>query len=148
MIAQIRAAPTDTPGWFEPGLCNAWKNLFPITPINIKTGNLALDHLAWAQMPNPWWRFIIDTPLLSWEEAETLSKQRKSLVMPYFDESGWLVQEMRIMDFRGLALAHMGNHPMLKLIQILVLIKRCDLLLCCREDTMGILKYMMIWKLD
>ena len=62
MIAQIRAAPTDTPEWFEPGLSNAWKNLFPITPISIKTGNLALDHLAWAQMPNPWWRFIIDAP--------------------------------------------------------------------------------------
>ena len=68
--------------------------------------------------------------------------------MPHFGESGWIVQERRIMDFRGSALAHIGNHPMLKLIQILVPIKRCDLLLCCREDTMGILKYLMVWKLD
>ena len=68
--------------------------------------------------------------------------------MSHFDESGWIVQERRIMDFRGLASVHMGNHPMLKLIQILVPIKRCDLLLCCREDTMGILKYLMVWKLD
>ena len=35
---------------------------------------------------------------------------------------------------------------MLKLIQILAPVKRCDLLIYCKEDTMGILKYMMIWK--
>ena len=58
--------------------------------------------------------------------------------MPHFDKSGWIIQERKIMDFRGLALTHMGNHPMLKLIQILVPVKGCDLL--------GILKYMMIWK--
>ena len=50
------------------------------------------------------------------------------------------------MDLRGSAMAHMGNHPTLKLIQILSLIQRCDLLLCCMKDTMGILKYIMIWK--
>lgn len=48
MIAQIKATLTDTLGWFEPGLSNAWKNLIPITLINIRIGNLALDHLAWA----------------------------------------------------------------------------------------------------
>lgn len=32
MIAQIRAAPTKTLGWFDPTLCNAWKRPFPITP--------------------------------------------------------------------------------------------------------------------
>ena len=46
MIAQIRAAPTDTLGWFDQTLCNAWKNLFPITPTSIRTGDLALDHPA------------------------------------------------------------------------------------------------------
>ena len=66
--------------------------------------------------------------------------------MPHFNESGWIIQEREIVDFRGLASAHMVNHPMLKLIQILVPVKRCDLLICCREDTMRILKYMMIWK--
>ena len=148
MIAQIRATPIDTPGWFEPGLSNAWKNLFPITPISNRTGNLALDHPAWVQMPNPWWRFITDTALLSWEKVKTLSRQRRPSAMPHFDESGWIVQERRIMDFRGLASVHMGNHPMLKQIKILVPIKRCNMLLCCKEDTMGILKYMMVWKLD
>ena len=43
--------------------------------------------------------------------------------MPHFDKSGWIIQERKIMDFRGLALTHMGNHPMLKLIQILVPVK-------------------------
>ena len=50
------------------------------------------------------------------------------------------------MDFRGSTSTHMGNHPMLKLIRILVPVKRCNILICCRKDTMGILKYMMIWK--
>lgn len=66
--------------------------------------------------------------------------------MPHFDESRWIIQESRIVDFRGSASAHMGNHPMSKLIQILIPIKRCDLLVCCREDIQGILNYMMIWK--
>ena len=48
--------------------------------------------------------------------------------MPHFDESGWIIQERRIVDFRGSASAHMGNHPMLKLIQILAPVKRCNLL--------------------
>lgn len=45
-------------------------------------------------------------------------------------------------------MAHMGNHPSLKLIQILEPVKNCKMLLCCMEDTMGILKYTMIWKPD
>ena len=35
---------------------------------------------------------------------------------------------------------------MLKLIQILASVEKCDALICCREDVVGILKYMMIWK--
>ena len=52
------------------------------------------------------------------------------------------------MDLRGSVLTHIGNHPTLKLIQIRSSIQRRDFLLCCREDTMGILKYMMILKLN
>nr|POE64448.1 line-1 reverse transcriptase like [Quercus suber] len=46
----------------------------------------------------------------------------------------------------GNGITLMGNHPMLKLIQILALVEKCDVLICCREDVVGILKYMMIWK--
>nr|POE76979.1 hypothetical protein CFP56_49692 [Quercus suber] len=111
-----------------------------------RSGDLPLEHPAWSQTPNPWWKFITDTPLVSWEEAETLSRQRRPSVVPHFDESGWVIQEQRIVDFRGSASSHIGNHPMLKLIQILVPVKSCDLLICCREDIMGILKYLMVWK--
>ena len=38
----------------------------------------------------------------------------------------------------------MGNHPMLKLIQFLAPVEKCDVLICCREDVVGILMYMMI----
>ena len=55
---------------------------------------------------------------------------------------------MRVMDFRGSTSAHMGNHPILKLVQILAPIQNCDLLICCKEDILGILKYLMIWKPD
>ena len=48
------------------------------------------------------------------------------------------------MDFKEMASMHTGNHPMLKLIQILTPIRTCDVLVCCREDIVEILKYMMI----
>jgi len=51
-------------------------------------------------------------------------------------------------DFRGSASAHLGNHPILKLVQILAPVQSCDLLICCKEDILDILKYLMIWKLD
>ena len=50
------------------------------------------------------------------------------------------------MNFRRMAIAHMGNHLMLKLVQILAPVKICDMLICCREEIEGILKYMMVWK--
>lgn len=50
------------------------------------------------------------------------------------------------MDFRGTSSAHLGNHPTLKLIQILEPVQQCNLLICCKEETLDILKYMMVWK--
>ena len=61
-IAQIRAAPTKTPRWFEEALKQAWKHLFPITPESIRLGDLPLDHKAWVLTPNPWWIFLTDVP--------------------------------------------------------------------------------------
>ena len=37
VIAQIHAAPTETLGSFKKELGQAWKQLFPITPMSIKT---------------------------------------------------------------------------------------------------------------
>lgn len=146
VIAKIRASPTDTMGWFEEELQIAWRHLFPITPTSLRTRNLALDHPAWGLTPNPWWRFLTDTPLLAGEEAATLNKQKRSLVVPHLDKSGWLVQERKVIDSRGSVSSYMGNFPTMKLFQILTPIRNCDLLLCCREDIVGILKYMIVWK--
>ena len=77
-----------------------------------------------------------------------MSKQRRPSVVPHFDKSGWIIQERKLVNFRGMAIAHMGNHLMLKLVQILALVKSCDVLICCSEDVVGILKYMMVWKLE
>lgn len=74
VIAQIRAAPTETPGWFEEELGQAWKHLFPITPTTIKSGDLALDHPLWNHTPNPWWKFITDILVVSWEMVDELSR--------------------------------------------------------------------------
>lgn len=90
----------------------------------------------------------MDLPKVSWEKVEELNRQRRLSVVPHWDESRWLVQERKLADFRGMASAHLGNHPTLKLIQLMALIQRCDVLLCCREDILGILKYMMVWKPD
>ena len=66
--------------------------------------------------------------------------------MPHWDESEWIIQERKLVDFRGMATAHMGNHPTLKLIQIMAPVQKSDMFLSCREDILGILKYMLIWK--
>lgn len=146
LIAQIRATSTETSGWFKEEMGRAWKHIFPSTPSNIKIGNLALDHLAWNLIPNPWWKFLTNVLVVSMEASEELCKQRRPSVVPHWDESGWIIQERKLVDFREVVTTHMGNHPTLKLIQILVPVQRCDALLCCREDIVGILKYMTIWK--
>ena len=119
---------------------------FPITPKSIRLGNLPLEHKAWTLTPNPWWKFLADVPKISWEVVEDLNRQRRPFVVPYWDESGWIIQERKLVDFRGMATAHMGNHPTLKLIQIMALVQKCNVLSSCRKDILGILKYMLIWK--
>ena len=91
VILQIKASPTKDLGWCEVEMGPTWKNIFPITPESRKTGKIPLDHLAWGLMPNPWWSLITDIPLISWDESEALSKQRKPSVKPHFDESEWVI---------------------------------------------------------
>ena len=68
--------------------------------------------------------------------------------MPHLDEFRWMVQERKVIDFRGTAMTHLGNAPTLKLIQILQTVNKCDLLLDCREEIQGILNYLVVWKPD
>ena len=75
VIAQIRAKQIETLGWFEEELGQAWKQIFPITPMSIKTEDLLLDHNAWNLTPNPWRKFLTDISEISWEAAEELSRQ-------------------------------------------------------------------------
>ena len=146
IISQIRAVPTEIQGEFEEELKQAWKHIFPITSESIRLGSLPLEHRALFVTPNPWWKFLTDIPEVSWEAAKELNKQRRPFVVPHWDESGWIIQERRLVDFRGMATAHLGNHPTLKLIQIMAPVKKYDVLLNCREDISGILKHMIIWK--
>ena len=148
VILLIRASPTKELEWCNAEMGLAWKNIFPITLESRKIGIIPLDHPAWGLTPNPWWSFITDIPLTSWEESKALSKQRKPSMAPHFDEFEWLIQERKLVDQRGMATALMGNHLMLKLFQILRPVEKCDVLISCKEDVEGILKYMMIWKLE
>ena len=68
--------------------------------------------------------------------------------MPHLDESGWIVQERKVIDYKGSVSMHLGNMPTLKLFQILNQVKRCDLLVCCKEEIQGILNYLVVWKPD
>ena len=68
--------------------------------------------------------------------------------MPHLDESGWIVQERKVIDYKGSVSTHLGNMPTLKLFQILNPVKRCDLLVCCKEEIQGILNYLVVWKPD
>ena len=45
-----------------------------------------------------------------------------------------------LVDRRGMATALMANHPMLKLIQFLKLVEKCNVLISCREDVERMLK--------
>nr|POF22974.1 hypothetical protein CFP56_15651 [Quercus suber] len=114
VIAQIRAAPTETLGWFEEELGLEWKHLFLITTASIRTGDLPLDHNAWNLMPNPWWKFLTNVLKISLEAIEELNRQRRPSVVPHWDES-----ERKLVDFWGKAMAHMGNYPTLKLVQLM-----------------------------
>uniref|UniRef100_A0A7N2N6Y0 Uncharacterized protein n=1 Tax=Quercus lobata TaxID=97700 RepID=A0A7N2N6Y0_QUELO len=146
MIAQIRAVPIDMIGWFKEELCVVWKHIFPITSSSNRTGNLPLDRLAWCLTPNPWWKFLTETHLITEKEVEELNRQRRPLIMPHLDESRWLVQERKVIDFSGTVASHMGNIPTMKLFQILASIRKCGLLVCCRDDIVGIQKDMVVWK--
>lgn len=148
LIAQIKATRTTTLGSFEEELSTAWKHLFPITSSSMRTGNLALDHLVWGITPNLWWRFLTDMPLLSEKETTELNELRKPLVTPHLDEFGWLVQERKVIDFRGSISIHLGNFPTMKLFQTLPPIRTCDLLVSSKEEIQGILNYMVVWKPD
>lgn len=64
--------------------------------------------------------------------------------MLHFDKSSWIFQERKLEDFRGMGTTYIVNHPILKLVQILVPVKSCDILICCKEDVLGILKYIMV----
>lgn len=77
-----------------------------------------------------------------------LNEQRRPLVVPRLDESGWLVQERKVIDFKGTTSGHMGNFPTMKLFQVLTPVLKCDLLICCKEEIVRILKYMIVWKPD
>nr|POE70882.1 hypothetical protein CFP56_76267 [Quercus suber] len=143
-----KAALTEVPGWFEEELGYAWKHLFPITPASIRSGKLPLDHNAWSLTPNPWWKFYTDVSEISLEAAEELSRQRRPSITPHWDKSEWIIQERKFVNFRGMAIAHWGNHPTLKLIQLMAPVQRCDVLLNCREEISSILKHMIIWKLE
>lgn len=114
----------------------------------MRTRTLPLDHLAWGATPNPCWKFLTDLPLITEKEAEELNKLRRPLVTPHLDESEWLVQERKAIDFRGLAMTHLGNYLTMKLVHILKTVTRCDLLLYSREEIQGILNYLVVWKLD
>ncbi|XP_065638284.1 uncharacterized protein LOC136071198 [Quercus suber] len=148
IIAQIQAAPTDEMGGYEEELKAAWKHLFPLTPESIRNGDLELNHPAWSSTPNPWWMFSTEMPIITKEEAEMLNEQRRPLVVPHLDEWGWLMQERKVIDFRGTASGHMDNFPTMKLFQVLTPVKKCNLLICCKEEIVGILKYMIVWKPD
>ena len=73
-IAQIRAAPTEVPGWFETDLSQAWKHLFLITPVSVQIGDLPLDHPEWNLTPNQWWKFLTDLPEISWEKVKAINR--------------------------------------------------------------------------
>ena len=58
----------------------------------------------------------MDLPLISKKETEELNRLRQPLVVPHLDGSGWLVQERKVIDFRGSISLHLREHPYMEAI--------------------------------
>ena len=73
-----------TIGRFKEELCATWKNLFPLTQASGRNEKLVLDQPAGGTTPNPWWKFIMDMPLISKKDVEELNRLRRPLVVPHW----------------------------------------------------------------
>ena len=69
----------------------------------------------------PMVEFLTNVHLITEKELEELNRQRRPLIVPHLDESRWLVQERKVINFRGIVASHIGNMPTMKLFQILAL---------------------------
>ena len=66
--------------------------------------------------------------------------------MPHLDELGWLVQERKVIDFKGSASTHLGNFfndEVVPVSQNSLEMRSSDLL---QRGDSGILNYMTVWK--
>ena len=61
---------TQKMGWFNPDLKEAWRWIFPLTPVSAKLGKLPFSDPAWVEMKNLWWSHLTDLP--ETEEEKTL----------------------------------------------------------------------------
>ena len=78
-IQWIRQDPTEVWGWFDLELMLAWKNIFPLTEESRGLGYLPLKNKAWEIMPNPWWQFLTDRPVVhALPAASSISLETKS----------------------------------------------------------------------
>lgn len=84
VLAKIHVNLTRVMGWFNNKLRKAWKNIFPLVEMSAREEGLDLSDWAWMEVRNPWWEFLMDTPL-SEEEChlvrETLPQISLMLVL-------------------------------------------------------------------
>lgn len=120
VIFEIRAKPTHVMGWFNSRLVKVWKFIFPLTAKSVKDGMMALTNLAWKEVLNPWWDFLMDvhSPMeehrLKWELLPQISPMP---ILCDMNPSKFL-SERRILEDRPISTCIIGNRVITKLIQI------------------------------
>ena len=120
VIEEIQANPTQVLGWFNHKLCKAWKWIFPLTPLSMKTGCLPLTNSTWGLMENPWWSHLSDTPEL--EEVrrivwETIPRIHLAPMLCEVEPKLSLTAR-RMLENQPIATAFMGNKHALKILQM------------------------------
>ena len=108
-----------SPGVVQSQAMEAWKWIFPLTPMSMKTGCLPLTNSSWGLMENPWWSHLFDTPEL--EEVrrivwETIPQIHLALLLCEVEPELSLMAR-RMLENQPIATAFMGNRHALKILE-------------------------------
>lgn len=135
--------PIHKMGWFNPLLAKAWKFIFSLTELSVRTGMLALNDSAWNLIEQPWWVFKSDvqergrTNVVVWKN---MPRQSPTPILYKFAPTLSLT-ERRMLQSIPILISVMGNRNIVKIIQMLHLITEFNLHSIPREMMMGVLQH-------
>lgn len=143
VIGEIRANPTHKIRWFNPDLKEAWRWIFPLTPLSVKLGRLLRSDPKWGAMKNPWWSHLTDVPKreeerkLVWES----SPQIFPTLMLCVAKPGMSLSARRMLEDQPITTSFIGNQYAVKIIQVFQPTAIFNLHVMVEEKKIGVLKH-------